>query len=57
MRSSFNEKVDRLVQPTSAGQSGGEVRMSSGELTAAIAQASGMLPYGGGFGLRARRRE
>jgi len=41
---SFNEKVDRLVQPTSAGQSGGEVRMSSGELTAAIAQASGMLP-------------
>jgi hypothetical protein len=41
---SFQEKVDRLVQPASAGQSGGEVRMSSGELTAAIAQASGMLP-------------
>jgi len=40
---SFQEKVDRLEQPT-PGQSGSEVRLNSGELTAAIAQATGMLP-------------
>ena len=41
---SFQEKVDRLGQPAISGQSGSEVRLSSGELTAAIAQATGMLP-------------
>ena len=41
---SFQEKVDRLEQPSTPGQSGSEVRLSSGELTAAIAQATGMLP-------------
>jgi hypothetical protein len=41
---SFQEKVDRLEQAPTPGQSGSEVRLSSGELTAAIAQASGMLP-------------
>jgi hypothetical protein len=39
---SFQEKVDRLYQPSAPG--GSEVRLSSGELTAAIAQATGMLP-------------
>ena len=41
---SFQEKVDRLEQPSTPGQSGSEVRLSSGELTAAIAQATGILP-------------
>jgi len=41
---SFQQKVDRLDQPSTPGQSGSEVRLSSGELTAAIAQATGMLP-------------
>jgi hypothetical protein len=41
---SFQEKVDRLGQPAAPGQSGNEVRLTSGELTAAIAQATGMLP-------------
>ncbi len=40
---SFQEKVDRLEQPAAPGQSGSEVRLTSGELTAAIAQATGML--------------
>ncbi len=39
---SFQEKVDRLEQPAAAGQSGNEIRLNSGELTAAIAQATGM---------------
>jgi hypothetical protein len=43
---SFQDKVDRLVQPVTPGQSGGEVRLTSGELTAAIAQATGMMPGG-----------
>jgi hypothetical protein len=43
---SFQDKVDRLVQPAASGQSGGEVRLTSGELTAAIAQATGMMPGG-----------
>jgi hypothetical protein len=41
---SFQEKVDRLGQPTAPGQSGNEVRLTSGELTAAIAQAIGIMP-------------
>jgi hypothetical protein len=41
---SFQEKVNQLAQPKapSAGQS--EVRVSSGELSAAIEQAAGLLP-------------
>jgi hypothetical protein len=39
---SFQEKVDRLVQPAALGSTGGEVRLTSGELTAAIAQATGL---------------
>ena len=41
---SFQEKLNRLDQPTSPGESGSEVRLTGGELTAAIAQATGMLP-------------
>ena len=41
---SFQDKVDRLVQPVTPGQSGGEVRLTSGELAAAIAQATGTMP-------------
>jgi len=41
---SFQEKVNRLDQPTAAGESGSEVRLTGGELTAAIAQATGLLP-------------
>ena len=44
---SFQEKVNRLAQPKAAGEGESEVRMSSGELTAALAQASGMLPSNG----------
>ena len=39
---SFQEKVGRLEQPAAPGQNG-EVRLSSGELTAAIAQATGLM--------------
>jgi hypothetical protein len=39
---SFQEKVERLVQPPASAPSGGEVRLTSGELTAAIAQATGL---------------
>jgi len=41
---SFQEKVNRLAQPKEPGEGESEVRMSSGELTAALAQAAGMLP-------------
>lgn len=41
---SFQEKVNRLEQPRAAGDAESEVRISGGELTAALAQATGMLP-------------
>jgi hypothetical protein len=42
---SFQEKVNRLAEPKAPGGEGeSEVRMSSGELTAALTQAAGMLP-------------
>ena len=41
---SFQDKVNRLDQPTAPGESGGEVRLTSGELAAALAQATGLLP-------------
>ena len=40
---SFQEKVERLEQPAGTGPTGGEVRLTSGELTAAISQATGMV--------------
>ena len=41
---SFQEKVNQLAQPKTPGEGGSEVRMNSGELSAALAQAAGLLP-------------
>ncbi len=41
---SFQEKVNQLAQPKTAGGGESEVRMSSGEVSAAIEQAAGLLP-------------
>ncbi len=43
---SFQDKVNRLAQPKEPGESESEVRMNSGELNAALAQAAGLLPAG-----------
>lgn len=43
---SFQEKLNRLEQPAGTGENGGEVRLNAGELTAALAQATGLLPTG-----------
>jgi hypothetical protein len=44
---SFQEKVNQLAQPKAAGETPGEVRINSGELSAAIEQAAGLLPASG----------
>ena len=41
---SFQEKVNRLAQPRVPGDGESEVRMNSGEVSAALAQAAGLLP-------------
>jgi len=41
---SFQEKVNRLERPRVVGEGESEVRMNSGELSAALAQAAGVLP-------------
>ena len=41
---SFQEKVNRLAQPRVPGEGESEVRMNSGELSAALAQAASVLP-------------
>jgi hypothetical protein len=41
---SFQEKVNQLSQPKMPGEGESEVRVSSGELSAALAQAAGLLP-------------
>ncbi len=41
---SFQEKVNQLAQPKSAGEGGSEIRMTSGEVSAALAQAAGLIP-------------
>ncbi|MGA2966323.1 MAG: hypothetical protein ABSD64_08930 [Terriglobales bacterium] len=41
---SFQEKVNQLAQPKLPGEGGSEVRINSGELSAALAQAAGSLP-------------
>jgi hypothetical protein len=41
---SFQEKVNQLAQPKVAGEGESEVRMNSGELSAALAQAAGVMP-------------
>jgi hypothetical protein len=41
---SFEEKINQLAQPKPLGESQSEVRISAGELSAALAQATGTLP-------------
>ena len=41
---SFQEKVNRLAEPRVPGEGASEVRMNSGEVSAALAEASGLLP-------------
>jgi hypothetical protein len=41
---SFQEKLNQLEQPKPANEGPSEVRMNSGEINAALAQAAGMLP-------------
>lgn len=43
---SFQDKLDRLEQPKAAGEGESEVRMNSGEVNAALAQATGLLSAG-----------
>jgi hypothetical protein len=45
---SFQEKVNKLAQPKAAGEGESEVRMTSGEVSAALAQAAGLLPSAAG---------
>lgn len=41
---SFEEKMNLLAQPRTPGEAESEIRMNSGELSAALAQATGLLP-------------
>jgi hypothetical protein len=41
---SFQEKVNQLAQPKAPGEGESEIRINSGELSAALAQAAGLLP-------------
>ncbi len=41
---SFQEKVNQLAQPKMPGESESDVRINSGELSAALAEAAGLLP-------------
>jgi hypothetical protein len=41
---SFQEKVNQLAQPKMPGEGESEVRINSGELSAALAEAAGLLP-------------
>jgi hypothetical protein len=41
---SFQEKVNQLAQPRAPGEGESEIRINSGELSAALAQAAGLLP-------------
>ena len=43
---SFQEKLNRLEQPKANGEGESEVRMSSAEVSAALAQAAGLMPVG-----------
>ena len=43
---SFQEKVQQLDEPKEAGQPPAEVRLSSNEVSAALAQAAGQIPLG-----------
>lgn len=41
---SFKEKVNQLTQPKGPGDAEGEIRMNSGEVSAALEQAAGLMP-------------
>jgi hypothetical protein len=41
---SFQEKMNQLAQPRTPGEGESEIRINSGELSAALAQANGLLP-------------
>jgi hypothetical protein len=41
---SFQEKVNQLAEPKAEGEGAGEIRMTSGEVSAALEQAAGLLP-------------
>jgi hypothetical protein len=41
---SFEEKVNRIAEPRVPGEGESEVRMNSGEVSAALAEAAGLLP-------------
>jgi len=41
---SFQEKVNQFAEPRVSGEGESEVRMNSGEVSAALAQAAGLLP-------------
>jgi hypothetical protein len=41
---SFEQKVNQLAQPKAPGETESEVRMNSGELSAALAEAAGLVP-------------
>ena len=41
---SFQDKVNQLAKPTVPGEGQGEVRLNSGEISAALQQAAGLLP-------------
>ena len=41
---SFQDKVNQLAQPKAPGEGPSEVRLNSGELSAALAQAAGLMP-------------
>jgi hypothetical protein len=41
---SFQEKVNQLAQPKTGAEGQSEVRMTSGEISAALAQAAGLIP-------------
>jgi len=41
---SFQEKVNQLAQPKTPGEGESEIRMTSGEVSAALPQAAGLLP-------------
>jgi hypothetical protein len=41
---SFQDKVNQLAQPKASGEGESEVRINSGELSASLAQAAGLMP-------------
>lgn len=44
---SFQEKINRLSEPKATGAGESEIRVNSGEVSAALAQAAGLMPAAG----------